>query len=180
MINKNEIVLCELFHGKIQGFTNNSNKNIWSHYILSYKLDIFEFEEYDENNISTNEVIYQNDDTINGDIGYLRHQYYNQNINFALWIEHPIIRNYVTIIKKTNYIKPEIGECITLDSGETIVILKTFWLRIIQRIWKKYFARLKRIQNIRKKISSFNTRELTGKWPNGAKYLPSIYGIFYK
>jgi hypothetical protein len=179
MSNKYNIVLCELFHGKIHGLTNNSDKNIWTHFILSYKLDIFEIEEYDENNISIYETIYLNDNSINGDIGYLRHQYHNYYRTTALWIEHPIIRNFINIISRNNYIKPEIAQCIELETGETIVILKTFWLRIIQRKWKKYIAEIKRIQNIRKKISSLNQRQLTGKWPRNARYLPSIIGLFY-
>jgi len=34
---------------------------------------------------------------------------------------------------------PEIAECIILTGGETVAILKTFWIRIIQRKWKKVF-----------------------------------------
>jgi hypothetical protein len=46
------------------------------------------------------------------------------------------IRNFAKIICNKNYIKPEIAECIILPTGETIAILKTFWIRIIQKVYK--------------------------------------------
>ena len=36
-------------------------------------------------------------------------------------------------------LQPEIAECIILSGEETIAILKTFWIKIIQRKWKKVF-----------------------------------------
>jgi hypothetical protein len=36
-------------------------------------------------------------------------------------------------------LQPEIAECIILNGEETIAILKTFWIKIIQRKWKKVF-----------------------------------------
>jgi hypothetical protein len=36
-------------------------------------------------------------------------------------------------------LQPEIAECIILSGGETIAVLKTFWIKIIQRKWKKVF-----------------------------------------
>ena len=36
-------------------------------------------------------------------------------------------------------LQPEIAECIILSGDETIAILKTFWIKIIQRKWKKVF-----------------------------------------
>ena len=36
-------------------------------------------------------------------------------------------------------IQPEIAECIILSGGEYVAILKTFWIKIIQRKWKKVF-----------------------------------------
>jgi hypothetical protein len=38
-------------------------------------------------------------------------------------------------------IQPEIAECIILSGGEFVAILKTFWIRIIQRKWKKVFKK---------------------------------------
>jgi hypothetical protein len=36
-------------------------------------------------------------------------------------------------------LQPEIAECIILSGEETVAILKTFWIKIIQRKWKKVF-----------------------------------------
>lgn len=47
----------------------------------------------------------------------------------------------------------------------TCCILKTFWIRILQRKWRKIFNERKRILQIRKRIDSLRFRELNGKWP---------------
>jgi hypothetical protein len=56
---------------------------------------------------------------------------------------HPVIRNYKNIIANKNYIRPEIAQCIKLSTDETIVIIKTFWLKIIQRTWKNILQKRK-------------------------------------
>jgi hypothetical protein len=73
---------------------------------------------------------------------------------------HPIIRNYSNIVSKENYLKPEIAQCIILPTQETIAILKTFWIRIIQRKWKKVFKL--RQDNIKKygKLTNLYSREI--------------------
>ncbi len=60
------------------------------------------------------------------------------------------------------------------------IIDKTYWLRIIQRTWKKIIKERKKIIKERCKISSLETREITGKWPNGLNYLPGLYGCLNK
>ena len=51
--------------------------------------------------------------------------------------EHPIIRNYLHIRKRG--LRIEISENILLQSGEKVSIIKTMWIRIIQRKWKKVY-----------------------------------------
>ena len=60
------------------------------------------------------------------------------------------------------------------------IIDKTYWLRIIQRTWKTTIKERKKIMKERCKISSLETREITGKWPNGLNYLPGLYGCLKK
>jgi hypothetical protein len=60
------------------------------------------------------------------------------------------------------------------------IIDKTYWLRIIQRTWKKIIKERKKIIKERCKMSSLETREITGKWPNGLNYLPGLYGCLKK
>ena len=58
------------------------------------------------------------------------------------------IRNFEIIVTNEWYIKPEIAQCILLNSGHTICILKTFWLKIIQRKWKNIFKQRKNNINV--------------------------------
>jgi hypothetical protein len=90
---------------------------------------------------------------------WLREHYSNPFDN--LYSEnHPTIRNYHNIIKHPNYIKPEIGQYIILPTQEAIAILKTFWLRIIQKKWKKVFQERKNIIKKRCNLLNLSTREL--------------------
>jgi hypothetical protein len=90
---------------------------------------------------------------------------------------HPIIRNYKNIVTRMGYIKPEIAECIYMDSGHCVCILKTFWLRIIQRTWKRVFAERRRITRIRQSPAALFYRQRTGVWQNGCRLLPSLQGM---
>ena len=58
---------------------------------------------------------------------------------------HDIFRNYSEIIRNENYIKPEIIECIYLDTGHCIAIKKTFLIRIIQRSWRNILKKREQI-----------------------------------
>ena len=55
------------------------------------------------------------------------------------------IRNFVKIILDPDYIKLDIIEIKYLDSGECTACIKTFWLKILQRKWKKKFDKRKKI-----------------------------------
>jgi hypothetical protein len=89
-------------------------------------------------------------------------------------INHPIICNYTNICLK---IKPEIAECIYLDTGECICILKTFWLRLIQRTWRKIFKKRCNMFQIRHTLKSIRYREIHGKWPIECANMPTIHGM---
>jgi len=59
----------------------------------------------------------------------------------------------------------------------TCCILKTFWIRIIQRTWRRVMNERNQILKERKKINSLLYRELHGKFPNGCAFLPTIQGM---
>jgi len=87
------------------------------------------------------------------------------------YIYHPVIRNYIHILKQKNYVQPHIAECVYLPSGECVAIIKTLWLRLIQRTWKRIYK--KRLEII---YSFDNLRhiEFTGKW---IQRLPTLRGM---
>ena len=76
-------------------------------------------------------------------------------------LKHPHIRNYLTLMRNNIYMRPHIVSKFELDTGHTLCIIKTIWLKIFQRKWKKYYQA---------KISSFKQphklmkRSILGHW----------------
>lgn len=56
------------------------------------------------------------------------------------------------------------------------VVLKTFWLRIVQRTWRRIFNQRCAIIQIRKKVSTQEYFRTNGKYPQCASRLPTYLG----
>ena len=54
------------------------------------------------------------------------------------------------------------------------VIIKTFWIRLIQRKWKKIFKERQEIICKRMNPRNLHYRSVHGNWPIGLNYLPSL------
>ena len=117
---KNDIVLCELFNPYIHGFTNESDRNVLTHYLVIGKYSRIDSSALREDVIRVFENIGR----------FIYHPKYGR---------HPRIRNYKNIALKSDYIRPEIAECIYLSGDECVAVLKTFWIRLVQRNWKRVF-----------------------------------------
>ena len=79
---------------------------------------------------------------------------------------------YRTIMCQRPACKLEIAECVYLPSGHCIAILKTFWIRIIQRAWKKVYKQRKQyFVTMMQKIMS---REVFINWP---RRIPGLKGL---
>jgi hypothetical protein len=79
-------------------------------------------------------------------------------------------------------IKPVYIDIMQLHIAEDFtynVILKTFWLRIVQRTWRKIFQQRQKIIQIRKSVSSQSYFSINGKYPLSASYLPQYSGIIH-
>ena len=72
--------------------------------------------------------------------------------------------------------KVEIMQMVMIDDLYNVV-LKTHWLRIVQRHWKKTFQKRKEITKKRCSIYSINYFAIHGKYPNELKTLPTIHGM---
>lgn len=57
------------------------------------------------------------------------------------------------------------------------VVVKTFWLRIIQRIWKKKYQKYMDNQNKKILPKNMRYREIHGKYPKELDYLPKMRGM---
>lgn len=57
------------------------------------------------------------------------------------------------------------------------VVLKTIWLKLIQRHWKRVYAERQTIIETRKSLTAQTLYTITGKYPYGANQLPSLKGL---
>ena len=159
-LTKYNIVLCELYNGCLHG---NKDLIVNTHYLTinRFKADVW------------------------WDV--IRNLYKSYNARYNRLLSEPgseirsthlVIRNYKNIISSKNYIKPEIAECLYLNGNEELVsILKTIWIRLIQRTWKKIFKLRKEVLANRCKYQSFRYREIHGNWPTSCNHLPTISGM---
>lgn len=106
-------------------------------------------------------------------------------------VDGEINNHYLTLIRFTtldnNYImmlrrnypfgKIEIAECLYLSSDHCVSILKTHWLRLIQRTWKKICTNRKLTILRRSHPNSLKYREIYGKWPNNCNSFPTLKGM---
>lgn len=140
------IAICQPYNASIHGHTEDSNENINSYFIIEDVLDIEEF--------------YENLFNIRTDM-YLDFILHRSNINFIS--THPIIRNYQHIIlEKKTYPSIEIVKPIELSSGEYVACIKTFWLKLFQRKWKKIFKERKEKLKKYKVLTNLLNRERFG------------------
>lgn len=189
-----KLVVCELYNQELHGIPEDNKENPNGHYLIfqsfslneedyDYDYDYSSDEEYEEDVLSN--TFYR----INIFIKLIKYRYkrmviFNSNCNFPSGctyikdiLNHSIIKNYKNIITNPKHFQPHIAKCIYLDGGQYIAILKTFWIKIIQRKWKKIFQERKNILQMRKSFKSLYHREITGKWYNEKHCLPSIKNI---
>ncbi len=148
---KFNISLCELYNKRLHG---NENSNVLYHYLVDSRYKIL-------------------------DMGFINDIANNMNLEYQYLGNqtHDIYRNYRQIITRENYVKPEITECIYLNTGHCVAILKTFWIRLIQRKWKNIMKERKIIFKKRSLPKSLRHREILGKWPDDCLKLPQIKGM---
>jgi hypothetical protein len=127
---KYDLLICELFNKKLHGYDETSDPNVIGHYMV---LNTYGKERFD----------------LNGKQYKIKKdcEFYNKKYNVIgkyKAINNPI-RNYKNIIKNPNYIQLHIGQKNYLSGGECVCILKTFWISIFQRIWKRVYQRRKKL-----------------------------------
>ena len=87
------------------------------------------------------------------------------------------MRNYHNIIKHPSYLNLQIGQIYYLKGDECVCVIKTIWLKLVQRSWKKIYKIRKEIKQLRFRPDSIMYRQFCGKWPQNCNYLPSIRGM---
>ena len=94
------------------------------------------------------------------------------------WPHNSCLR-YLYYYGMTAMHKPEIHilQLHIMNDGTYSVVIKTFWLKIIQRKWKKIFNMRKQILSNRLQLSSMHHREVHGTWPISMRFMPGLIGL---
>lgn len=85
--------------------------------------------------------------------------------------------NNTTLNNNTKNTDIEIGECHYLPSGYCVAILKTFWLRLIQRSYRNLYKKRKLCIKKRSSMHSLKHRELYGEWPEDCRENLTLRGM---
>jgi len=83
---------------------------------------------------------------------------------------------YYSIIRIENPVLDIIQIQIDQD-GRYIAIQKTYWLRMFQKCWRKFYREKKDIIQKRMKVASLCFRQITGRWPGECSPSLSCKGI---
>jgi len=73
--------------------------------------------------------------------------------------------------------KVDIMQLHILEDGTYSVIIKTFWLKLIQRKWKKIYQIRRRVLENRLQLTSLYHREVHGDWPVHMRTMPGLQGL---
>lgn len=177
------LALCEIYNTQIHGGYNIPNE-CDGHYLVIYthiKKNYVEWNDDYEDDWSGDE----GDTPLEGEyyeFTPFESEYWEFNSIMKVYRQkyreitprHSFIRNYKKIIKHKNYIQPEIIQRIHLQNECVVAIKKTFWIRIIQRAWKRVYAERCRIFKMRRNPGEIFKREMSGRW---SQRLPDLYGI---
>jgi hypothetical protein len=174
----NYLLICELFHPDLHGYdANESDPHIHGHYLIIHIDDTSNSDdsEYYSDSDSEDDYFILNQvmiDIYKKKYKYLTTSYKKNNLE----IIHPTIRNYFNIISSENYIIPNIGYKVYLSGNECVAILKTFWLRIVQRCWKRVYKTRKEMMKQNNILKLLRLREIS---PNYHIREPTIHGMFW-
>lgn len=141
---KYKLAICVPFHPAIHGITEQSNKNISEHFLIHHIIEprIF-MEHYHEAEEDIVDV----------------YHYYND----IIIVSHPVIRNYENIVYSEKNFKIDIIQEDILDGEEYVGYLKTFWLKILQRKWKRIFKERQEKKRMMSNPKRLMKREIKGK-----------------
>jgi len=171
--NKYYIVIPEIYNSNLHG-SLNINGNVIN--LNSYFIILQSFDYINNYNNDLEQFFKSINSTVNNYRKYSIYAIENVRMN----LNHVFIRNYKNIISNINYIRPEITQCFILPCGERICVIKTIWLKIIQRTWKKIYKLKQNIWNERKQLRSIILWQTTKKWPNNCRIMPTLRGMLSK
>lgn len=150
------LLVADLVHPSVHGVTPDSSPGILGHYLT---LERYDPEEFMEN----------------------EHLPFMDIVRTVTRDErrtstHPYIRAYGDVVTRPDYCTLNIGRTQELAGGETVAILKTHWLRLVQRRYKRLLAERMQLAKARAHPTSMIHREATGAWPAHLRASPTLRG----
>ena len=150
-----KLAICEVFHPTLHGQNETSSPKVDTHFLIYTLIDIDDF--YTQAYLSEENSLRRYRKAI-----HIMHESLNKT--------HPSIRNYRRVSNK--YIRLEIIQTDVLTGQEEVAYLKTFWLRIVQRRWKKIYKERKDLLRQRSTMTALVERQRTGQWPTHLRSWP--------
>jgi len=147
-----KLAICEMFNPIIHGQDENSSPQIHTHFLVYTIIDLPDF--YSDAYVSETNCLRR----------YLR------AVKILHGSLHETIRNYERVTN--TYTRLEIIQTDILPGQETVAYLKTFWLRIVQRRWKKIYKARQEILAQRNSIRAIQEKQRTGQWPIALRHWP--------
>jgi hypothetical protein len=163
-LSKNVLLIPEIYNQYFHGKTVDSDPNIEGQFLVlqSFYLNpnsrISDFFKYANNLCKFYKKYYEKN-------------YYDSSLS------HKLLRNYNNIIRQPNYLNLQIGRVYYLKGDECVCVMTTFWLKLVQRAWKRVYKMRKLIMQRRSRPDSIMYRQFSGKWLDNCKFMPSIRGM---
>tara|TARA_B100000900_G_scaffold322600_1_gene282027 strand:- start:26 stop:631 length:606 start_codon:yes stop_codon:yes gene_type:complete len=160
--------LCILWCKDIHGYNSNSTPGIDTHWLLHERVTLEEF---------LNDDLYWIENYRRNIQSYLSMLQSTSDNTLLVGYLYPLLRNYSDIVSRPYNPKIDIVLMEYLPGLEAVAYIKTVWLRLIQKRWKKLYKQRCHVIANRMKIKSLQFKELHGKWPEGLNKLPGIGDI---
>lgn len=87
------------------------------------------------------------------------------------------LTEYDTTTIRNEISRVELMKLYTIPNGECLVVVKTYWIRIIQRVWKKIYKENVRKNKVRRTTESLRYFEIHGRYVNSAKHVCGLSGM---
>ena len=175
-----ELVLCEYFHHHIHGFDDDSDPCIDSHYLVHTRFPV-----PGTTSTSTTTTTSSTDPWKHLQAVCVQlHRLYRNLLHTQAAIDtigymsngHRL-RHYRHLAENPLTYLPQLAEVYHLRGGECVAVLKTFWLRLVQRSWKRVFAKRQDVLRRRGRPEELAWFQRMGKWSPECGALPSVRGM---
>jgi hypothetical protein len=117
---------------------------------------------------------------------YIPHENYYLSVNsisaqMFFQYPYPAVIRFLQLFSCIYLSSPQI-EIMKLEIVDDVytVIKKTFWLRIVQRTWKRIFRERQNILRQRRSLSNICCFERYGKYLHGSNSLPTLHNMLLK